>query len=139
MPLRLEESFTVPLDGLKIGGKIDRVDSQSDGSIEIIDYKTSPTPLSQKEADADLQLSFYALAASTIPHAPFGKRPNQIKLSLYYFATDQKITSLRTTAQLEAAKTKIYNYADQIRHSDFLCTGSRLCRLCDYTALCHSR
>jgi len=135
-PLKLEEPFTVPLDGFKIGGKIDRVDALSDGSIEIIDYKTTSHPLTQKSADTDLQLSFYALAATIIPHSPFGKHPDQIKLTLYYFETDETLSTTRTADQLAQAKTEIYDFADQIRRSDFNCTGSRLCRHCDYASLC---
>jgi len=137
LPIKLEEPFTVPLTkSLKIGGKIDRVDLLPDGSIEIIDYKTSSKSLTQKEADSDLQLSFYALAATLLPMSPFNKKPSQVKLSLYYFEDQSKVTTSRISFQLDDAKKQITDYADQINRSDFKCSRSQLCRICDYKMLC---
>lgn len=137
LPIKLEEPFIVPISpGLKIGGKIDRVDLLSDGSIEIVDYKTSNTSLTQKEADANLQLSFYALAATLINTPPYNRKPDQVKLSLYYFATQFKVTTVRTADQLEMAKKEILNYAQEISRSEFYCSKSRLCQMCDFKILC---
>ncbi len=137
LPLKLEEPFIVPLDGLKIGGKIDRVDPLPGGRIEVIDYKTTTKPLTQKEADANLQLSFYALAATMLPNAPFAKKPEDVVLSLYYFETGEKVTTTRTSEQLEAAKLQIHDYARQISESDFQCNRSFYCQDCDFFELCN--
>lgn len=136
LPIKLEESFSAKLGSLKIGGKIDRVDRLSDGRIEIIDYKTSTKSLTPKEADSDLQLSFYALAATLLPIEPFRKRPEEIVLSLYYFDEQKKVSTTRSASQLEVAKEKILEYAHQISISDFSCSGSILCRNCDFKMLC---
>lgn len=138
IPDKLEEPFNVRLSPkLKITGKIDRVDVLSDGSIEIIDYKTSPKQQTPKQAQTDLQLSFYALAASLISAPPFGKNPEQIKLSLYYFATQEKISVYHTPIQLAKAKDQIFLYAKAIETSDFRCSGSLICQgKCDYQVLC---
>ena len=50
-----------------------------------------------------IQLSFYALAATNIPTEPFGKKPEEIKLSLYYLDQQEKITTTRTKEQLKNA------------------------------------
>jgi len=138
LPLLLEEPFTIPLGKIKIGGKIDRVDKLVAGSIEIIDYKTGATIPSQKEVDQNLQLSFYALAATQIPTEPFGKVPEKIKLSLYYLDQQQKITTTRTKEDLEKAKEEILKIKKQIETSDFKCSGSFLCQNCEYKLLCNS-
>jgi DNA helicase II / ATP-dependent DNA helicase PcrA len=136
----LEQMFTAPLTFnkrfIKIGGKIDRVDLLSDGSIEIIDYKTGANSLTEKEAQSNLQLSFYALAATLMPNAPFGRKPEEIKLSLYYFDEQKKVSVVRTAEQLEEAKEKIFEIADQIAKSDFKCTHGMFCKNCEFKMLC---
>ena len=138
IPVMLEQPFTVPLGNLKIGGKIDRVDVLSDGRIEIIDYKTGANVPTQKDIDKDLQMSFYALAATNIPHLPFNKKPEEILLTFYYFDNQKTISTTRTRENLEKAKEEIFKYKDEIEKSDFKCSGSILCKNCEYKLLCNS-
>lgn len=150
LPVLLEEGFTLPIRNhlyspstnsgrpLKVGGKIDRVDLLPDGSIEIWDYKTGATIPSQKDVDKNLQLSFYALAATTIPTKPFGVKPEKIKLSLYFLDQQEKISTTRTAADLEKAKTEILKIKEEIENSDFTCSGNFLCKNCEYKLICNS-
>lgn len=142
LPVLLEEPFTIPLIAgrpLKVGGKIDRVDVLPDGSIEIFDYKTGATIPSQREVDNNLQLSFYALAATSIPTAPLGKSPDKVKLSLYFLDQQQKITTSRTKEQLERAKEEILKVRDEIEKSDFKCSGHMFCQNnCEYSLFCRA-
>ncbi len=135
----LEQPFVVPVmhEGktIKIGGKIDRVDIRPDGTLEIIDYKTGRMP-SKREVDANLQLSMYALAASEIPAVPFGKKPEDIILSLYFFDTQTRISTTRTAEQLQKEKVTIVDIAKQIEESDFRCSGNLLCSDCEYKLFC---
>ena len=135
----LEQPFTVPVtqEGrtMKIGGKIDRVDILPDGKLEIIDYKTGRVP-SRREVDANLQLSMYALAASEIPAIPFGKKQDDITLSLYFFDAQTKFSTTRTVAQLEKDKATVIDVARQIENSDFRCSGNQLCADCEYKLFC---
>lgn len=135
LPAGMEIPFTVPIDMIRIGGKIDRVDVYGD-TIEIIDYKTGAKALTQKEADRDLQLSIYALAATTIPEFPFNRLPDQVKLTLMYFDTPQTVTTTRTLKQLEDAKKKILEVKKEIETSDFNCSGNMLCENCEYKLFC---
>jgi DNA helicase-2/ATP-dependent DNA helicase PcrA len=136
-PAKLEDSFIVSLGPIKIGGKIDRVDILPDKSLEIIDYKTGMHPLDIKKAATDLQLSFYALAATLIPHPPYGLPSGKIILSLYYFEDQSKISVTQTARQLQSAREEILDFAKQIEKSDFKCNHSRICQShCDYRSLC---
>ncbi len=137
LPIQTEQPFIVNLSGLKVGGKIDRVDKDGNG-IHIIDYKTGANPISQKEADTDLQLCIYAMAASTIPEYPFNQKPDHIKLSLYYFDTPKIVTTTRTYEQIEKAKAEILDYKKQIEGSDFKCSGNMLCKNCEYKLFCNT-
>ncbi|MDO8341119.1 MAG: ATP-dependent DNA helicase, partial [Candidatus Woesebacteria bacterium] len=109
LPILLEQKFTIPLDKtLKIGGTIDRVDQLEDGRLEIMDYKTGATISTQKEVDNNLQLSFYALAATKILSKPFNRKPEEIKLSLYYLDSQEKISTTRTQKDLDKATQEIF-------------------------------
>jgi DNA helicase II / ATP-dependent DNA helicase PcrA len=137
--LSLEQSFTVPIshDGtrIRIGGKIDRIDALPDGRIEIIDYKTGRMP-TQREADTNLQLSLYAMAASELPGTVFKRPVDQIVLSLYFFDTQEKLTTTRTLDQLNAEKQTILDIAREIETSDFRCSANPLCASCEYHMFC---
>lgn len=141
LPIVLEQPFTLPLNSklepLKIGGRIDRVDNLGGGLIEIVDYKTGANIPTQKEVDKDMQLCFYALAATKIPTEPFGKKPEQVKLSLYYLDGQEKISTTRTAKELEEAVTEIYKVRDEIEKSDFKCSGHMFCQTgCEFSLFC---
>lgn len=138
LPITMEQTFTVPLgEGLKIGGRLDRVDDIGNGTIEIIDYKTGATIPSQRDVDKNLQLSFYALAATKIPNAPFAKSPEKVKLSLYYLDEQEKISTTRTVKQLEEAVKEIFKVREEIEKSDFKCSGHLFCQMgCEFSLFC---
>jgi DNA helicase-2/ATP-dependent DNA helicase PcrA len=142
IPRLLEQRFTLPLPykdkerPLKIGGVMDRVDMLSDNSIEIVDYKTGATIPTQKEVDKNLQLTFYALAATTLREEYFNKQPEEVKLSLYFLDTQEKLTTKRTKEQLSTAIDEIYKVRKEIETSDFKCSGNMLCEKCEFSLFC---
>lgn len=136
-PIALEQPFSFKLHNLYVKGKIDRID-ESEKGIHIIDYKTGANALTQKDADSNLQLSIYALAATTIPEKPFHRKPSEVTLSLYYFDTKEIVTTTRTAAQLKIAEEEILEWVQKIEESDFTCSGNFLCRDCEYKSFCIS-
>ena len=144
-PISLEQRFTLPLpfkEGerpLKVGGVMDRVDLHPDGSLEIVDYKTAATIPTQREVDKNLQLTFYALAASTIREDLFNKDPKNVKLSLYFFDNQEKISTKRNMDQLNEAIDEIYKVRREIEESDFKCSNHMFCQGgCEYSIFCRS-
>jgi DNA helicase-2/ATP-dependent DNA helicase PcrA len=138
--IALEQPFTVLIGkDLKIGGRLDRIDDLGNGEIEIIDYKTGAAIPNQREVDKNLQLSFYALAATKIPTKPFGKTPDKIRLSLYYLDEQEKISTTRNAKQLEEATAEIFKVRDEIEKSDFKCSGHMFCQMgCEFSLFCKS-
>lgn len=142
IPVLLEQPFVVPLKKagekpLKIGGVIDRVDELSGGVIEIIDYKTGASPSGgQKEVDKNLQLSLYALAATRVNEPPLDKKPEKVKLTLYYLEEGVKFSTTRTAVQLNEAVDEVFRVRKEIEESDFACSGHPFCSSCEYKSFC---
>jgi RecB family exonuclease len=135
--ISLEEKFTIKINNeLKIGGTIDRVDDLGKNHYEIIDYKTGANIPTQKEVDKDMQLSFYSLAVSTL----YKVNPEDIKLSLYYLDTQEKITTRRTKEEIESLKKEIIEIKEEIENSDFKCNGNYFCQQgCEFSMFCNTK
>ena len=143
-PLGLETKFRIPLKPtnkktkpLTIGGMIDRIDRVGKG-IEIVDYKTGNRVPSQRDVDKDTQLTIYALAATRIKEKPFGVSPNNIKLSLFFIDSGEKITTTRTKEQLVEIEKEMFKLRKEIETSQFLCSGHYFCNKCEYKMMCNS-
>jgi len=143
LPLATEIPFVLPLADssgkvLKIRGKIDRIDKLPNGKIEIIDFKTGEKVPSQSHVDKDLQLTFYALAATKIRDKYFNKKPKDIVLSLYYLDEGKKISTVRSKKDLANAEKEIFAIRKEIEESDFKCSGNYLCKNCEYKLMCQT-
>lgn len=137
LPLALEQSFTLNLKGLKIRGRIDRIDLLKNGAIEIIDYKTGNKTPSNKELAENKQLTLYALAAKEFKNELLNKSSNEIILSLVYLEENKKFTTTRTNEQLENTEKMLLEKATEISNSKFLCSKNLYCKNCEYKMLCH--
>lgn len=116
-----------------LAGKIDRIDKLQNGTIEIVDYKTTKRLPSQAEVDNDLQLSLYCLAISLRwPTSSI----EDIKSSFYYLKHQELISTKRTKKQLEDVKEQIWKRLAEIEKSDFKPIPSALCDWCGYKKIC---
>ncbi len=137
-PAALETPFIFNINGIKVGGRVDKVDNIGNNSIEIIDYKTGLNIPTEKKLAEDLQLTIYALAATEVKEPVFNKTAENVKLSLYYLETQQKFSTTRTKGQLEKAKEEIIKIAGLISASNFTCSKSLFCKNCEYKILCET-
>jgi len=128
IPTALEEPFKIKITlELTLGGKIDRIDTLPDGTVEIIDYKTGQTPKS-RDVTKDEQLTVYALSA-------VGKK---VIVSFYFFEDQQKISATRTKEELEQAKKDIAEEAAEIERSNFAPTPGKYCDFCEFRLICEA-
>ena len=128
VPTALEEPFKLKIaPTLTLGGKIDRIDTLKDGTMEIIDYKTGQAPKT-RDPKKDLQLTVYAMAGGL----------EKVIVSFYFFEGQTKISSSRTKEQLAAAKEEIAKRADEISRSDFHPTPGKYCDFCEFRLICEA-
>lgn len=139
--LDLETKFEAVIDekpnqpgGLHIlTGIIDRVDKLPDGSLEIIDYKTSKRMSSKNELDKNLQLSIYAIG---LKHRWPKIEYEQMKFSLYFLKFNEKLESKRSEEDIKKAEEKVIDLIHQIQNSNFEPKPSAFCHWCGYKSIC---
>lgn len=59
--LFVEKLFQLDMDEFKLVGRIDRVDEHSDGTLEIVDYKSGRDHVDEEEVATDIAMSVYQL------------------------------------------------------------------------------
>ncbi len=136
-PLRLEYPFNFTLkNGVKVFGKIDRIDPKGNG-IEIIDYKTGGD--NPKASDAHkLQLAIYALGASRIKDDVLNKNAEDITLTLHFLDGNTKKSMNFNSKDLEKLEDDLLEKIHEIEKSEFKCSKSILCVNCEYKMLCNT-
>jgi len=137
-PLGIELQFSFLLkNGVKVSGKIDRVDKKGSG-IEIIDYKTGvDNPKAQKAHE--LQLAIYALAATRVKDSVLNRKAEDITLTLHFLEGNTKKSMNFAKEDLEKFEDELLEKIKEIEHSDFKCSGNVLCLNCEYKFLCQTQ
>ncbi len=139
LPVALELPFQYKVGDLKVLGRIDRIDVNEDGRMEIIDYKTGENLPDEKKLATNLQLTMYALAASKINDSVFKHNaPENVLLYLYYLESGVRLTTTRTKEQLEEAEDLILKKVEEIANSSFECRGGIFCKTCEYKMVCQA-
>jgi DNA helicase-2/ATP-dependent DNA helicase PcrA len=127
--LKTEQKFELPVAGVKLTGRIDRMDRLASDGVAIVDYKTGK-PRSQQDADESLQLSLYALAAQEA----WGLRAD--RLIFHNLEDNTMVVTTRGSADLEAARNRVRAAAEKIAEGKFLAKTGYHCSLCPYRNLC---
>jgi DNA helicase-2/ATP-dependent DNA helicase PcrA len=129
IPAFLEQPFSIRVDDFNITGRIDRIDKLSDGTYEVIDYKTGRSK-EKAYLKNDLQLSIYALACRDVLHIPVSK------LSLYYLEDNERQSTTRSDSQIEDVKGEIQAFILDMQTSKFNPTPGFHCQFCDFRIIC---
>ena len=130
MPLAVEYQFAVNIDGIILGGKIDRLDKLEDG-VSIVDYKTNQNLFTVDHLEQDLQLTFYQLAVETLWKMPVKR------LTLYHLRSNTPCSCEgRQPERLEEARQIILDVADGIKQEIFPARENQFCDFCDFPEHC---
>lgn len=133
--LQLEYPFQFNLkNGVKVFGKIDRIDQNGRG-IEIIDYKTGQDNPKASTAH-ELQLAIYALAATRVKDNILNKNPEDITLTLQFLEGNTKKSMKFKKEDLDKLEDELMDKISEIESSDFKCSGNVLCVNCEFKMLC---
>jgi len=125
-----EKAFELPLENnITVVGRIDQINSLGGNDVEIVDYKTG-RPRKDSDAQKDLQLSIYALAAQEIFEL------NPVRLLFHYLQNNQRQATTRDAKQLEEAQELVQEAAADIRAGQFSPKPGYACRACAYKPIC---
>lgn len=129
-PLHVEEEFYWRAGPGYLHGFIDRIQRCPDGSLELIDFKTSHTALTAAEARESLQLLIYALAARE------SKGVTLDRLTLVYLRLGVRVSVTFTDDELRAARLDIVNLMERARTASYDQVDTRHCPQCEYRLIC---
>ncbi len=127
----VETGFKVTVEGVECTGRFDRVEQLS-GGVRIIDFKTGH-PVTQEQADSDLQLSLYAIAAAEQLKQPC------VELVLLFLSEEGvlPVSTMRNSAQLNDAGKLIVALKDRLASGDYQPTPSvKICGNCPFRGVC---
>ena len=104
-----EKRFTLPMEnGVEVTGRMDQINRLGPGEVEIVDYKTG-RPKTAAQANKDLQLSVYALAA----REELGLDP--VRLVYYNLQTNEPVSATRDEKLLVQVNGVVQEVAADIR------------------------
>jgi putative RecB family exonuclease len=130
MPIALERSFNLDVDGIKVRGFIDRVDKLASGGLSIIDYKSGRDLFTTDYLADDLQLTIYQMAAEQTWGLPVER------LTLYHLRSNTPcVCSPRDREAIGEARRLILDVAGNIARGSFPATENQFCP-CDFPEHC---
>ena len=130
LPIALERSFYLDIEGIKLRGFIDRVDKLESGGLAIIDYKTNQELFTKDYLENDLQLTIYQMAAEQTWNIPVEK------LTLYHLRSNTACTCPPCgIEQINQARQLVLDVAENINRGNFPATEHEYCP-CDFPEHC---
>jgi DNA helicase II / ATP-dependent DNA helicase PcrA len=130
--LHTEESFEIRVAETTVVGRIDRIDSRTDGRVAVIDYKTGKGR-DQEAADQSLQLSLYAIAAEE----KWGYKVGE--LVFYNLENNAPVSTMRSDGDLLVARQRVQKAAEGIASGEFEARPGMHCDFCSYRSVCPAR
>ena len=125
----VEQGFEITVAGVRVKGRLDRIDRIAGNRVTIIDYKTGK-PRTEDHARKSLQLSIYAIAA----REKWGYEAE--RLVFHNIADNSEVSCKRDQKQLDDACRRVAEVAAEIKRGNFDPTPGYHCLWCAYRNLC---
>lgn len=128
--LLVEQSLRLDLGPFVLVGRLDRVDEEADGTLEILDYKSGREPV---EVRTELAMGCYAL----LLRERFPGRA--IRGTVVALRSGSRATSLFSSEELDAFQNDLVTLGETILKQRFESLEPRaiaLCRGCEFVPLC---
>ncbi|MDE1820288.1 MAG: PD-(D/E)XK nuclease family protein [Euryarchaeota archaeon] len=129
-PIAVEQELDAQLDGIRVHGIVDRIDTTPKGALEVLDYKTSKE-LSWQDAKESDQLTLYQVLVERNYSRPVET------LTLYHMRT---LSPLRTPArgpdEVSELASRMGEVSDGIRAEVYDPRPGPYCQRCDFRARC---
>jgi RecB family exonuclease len=129
--LATEKPFEFEIGGVRVIGRIDRIDKVSAKGVAIEDYKTG-SPKDEPTAKKSMQLTIYAMAAKSMGLSAE-------KLTFYNLEGNTTVSTERSSDQLARAEEKIAEIAAGIRSGEFDPKPGYHCSWCAYSSICPAK
>ena len=131
----LEKEFAISLESADYRGKLDRVDIHDDGTIEIIDYKTSKKKKTSNALLKDIQLSYYAYLLSKSEEGLLSKIPDFSRLEYIRFSDEPSVRVQFDEDKIAELEDRIKNISKRVQENIFTPKKNSICFYCEYKRL----
>jgi len=129
-PLAVEVKFDMEIDGIPFTGRIDAVSKLEDGTLEVLDYKSSEEPITEDDVSKNVQLGIYQMAAEEKFGQKVGRR------TIYHLRSRKKVSAPALTDEGKAGlRRAIVTAVRCIEAGEFPPRLSESCP-CDYPNYC---
>jgi len=131
--LAVEKLLKADLGPFELIGRVDRLDERADGTIEIIDYKSGRSAVTESQVRDDLALACYQLLAKRL----FPDRA--VMATIHALRVNEKASASLSAQDLEVFEADIKQIGQTILSAsvdDYSPRPKPLCEGCDFLALC---
>ena len=133
--LLVEKLFRLDMGEFDLIGRIDRVDEYPDGTLEIVDYKTRRTGITDEEVHNDLAMSCYQVL---LRNAYPGRK---IRACIHAVQTNERGVASLSDEEAADFHSAIQSLGLEILHRDYESMAPiyrDLCPSCDFLRLCRT-
>jgi putative RecB family exonuclease len=132
-PVYVERMLRYDMGPFILSGRVDRVDEHPDGRLEIVDYKSGRTSVSEEEVRDDLAMSAYQLLLKrTHPE-------REVFATIHALRSTECASASLTENELAQFEETLRLLGEEIIECDFeslLPTYKPICARCDFVQLC---